>query len=328
MKIIHTRVSGWNDIHLDGVEHKYIPLCGYHPKRKNGKPAGDGIGAVATKKGIKLLYQAFHETKPDFFVRWVHLNFGEEELAKLKKISPNTIFVVGEGNYPNEVSRYVKKLRRYTDVVLLNSHFGYLKKQYEQMGVRAFTLWDGFYPSDYLFRQKKTHDVLFAGSNHFDGDDWKYQNGMFRYYLVKGMSEQIDNMLILGPRNEWQGLRNVKANRTHYPYIKTMISSKIILGCNHIEIPRYYTRRTIQALASGSMLLTKYIPGMEKDFKNREHLVWFHKMADSVDLVRYYLENEGERNRIAENGQTLANERHTWQSRFYQLVKILKKVAK
>lgn len=50
-------------------------------------------------------------------------------------------------------------------------------------------------------------------------------------------------------------------------------------------------------------------------FKNGEELVWFEDEADLVRKVRYYLEHDEERRRIAKNGQKKVRELHNYDAR-------------
>jgi len=82
--------------------------------------------------------------------------------------------------------------------------------------------------------------------------------------------------------------------------------------------------RTFEALATGSFLLTEWVPTLEELFENKKHLVWYKTMDEAVELAKYYLENEIEREMIATAGmqEVLAN--HTYEKRFEKILSIIK----
>jgi len=74
--------------------------------------------------------------------------------------------------------------------------------------------------------------------------------------------------------------------------------------------------RVFEALASGSMLLTERAEnGLLDLFTNRKHLVTYENDGEIVDLASYYLKNEEERERIAEEGRKLVIKEHTYDHR-------------
>jgi spore maturation protein CgeB len=54
---------------------------------------------------------------------------------------------------------------------------------------------------------------------------------------------------------------------------------------------------------------------MEEDFENHKDVVWFHTLGEGLDLIRYYLDHDAEREEIAWNGWRRAMEAHTFEHR-------------
>lgn len=70
--------------------------------------------------------------------------------------------------------------------------------------------------------------------------------------------------------------------------------------------------RVFEALSCGRCLLTDKInDGMEDFFEDRKHLVLYEN-SNLEELVRYFLENEEEREKIARNGQQEVHAHHTF----------------
>ena len=70
----------------------------------------------------------------------------------------------------------------------------------------------------------------------------------------------------------------------------------------------FTSNRTTKVLMSGAFLMIKRFSGIESIFTNHKHLVWFDTVSEALQLADYYLTNDCERERIANNGYTWAQE--------------------
>jgi spore maturation protein CgeB len=85
----------------------------------------------------------------------------------------------------------------------------------------------------------------------------------------------------------------------------------VVVGVNHInDVELYFSNRTFLTLASGGFHLTRYVPGLERMFRNREHLVWYHGEEECLRLIEYYLERPRLRRRIAAAGMDWVRRRY------------------
>ena len=81
--------------------------------------------------------------------------------------------------------------------------------------------------------------------------------------------------------------------------------------------------RVFEVMSCGTMLLTDKINnGINDLFKDRKHLVLYIE-EDIDELVQYYLENEDEREKIAQQGQKEVHERHTYDNRMDRMLSVL-----
>ena len=82
--------------------------------------------------------------------------------------------------------------------------------------------------------------------------------------------------------------------------------------------------RLYETLSMGKLLLTNR-KGSEPDifFKDGEHLAVYETPEELVEKARYYLENEGERLKVAKAGQRLVHEKHTYVDRMRFVIKTL-----
>ena len=98
-------------------------------------------------------------------------------------------------------------------------------------------------------------------------------------------------------------------------------SYKIHLNCNISNDINY---RTFETTGCGTFLLTNYTPGLEKLFDIGKEIVVYNDLNDLDNKVRYYLENEEEREKIAKAGYERSKKDHTYYERAKTLVNIIK----
>ncbi|MHB1651448.1 MAG: CgeB family protein [Desulfitobacteriaceae bacterium] len=105
----------------------------------------------------------------------------------------------------------------------------------------------------------------------------------------------------------------------HLPYtdLPTAYSSaKIVLGLHSVtDSPTMMSMRIFEALGCGAFCLTHYTPAVERYFQNHVHLVWSRHPDETPELVRYYLQREDLRQKIAKQGQEEVYRHHTYTQR-------------
>ncbi|MBN1850757.1 MAG: glycosyltransferase [Deltaproteobacteria bacterium] len=77
--------------------------------------------------------------------------------------------------------------------------------------------------------------------------------------------------------------------------------------------------RVFEALACGSMFLTNELPGEERIFQDRVHLVYYNE-ENLETLIQYYLDHEDEREAIAKQGHDEVLEKHTFEHRMDRII--------
>ena len=327
--VVYTRPRDWSltGYSSDKLDLIYVPISGENPVKRNGRPAGDGIGDVLTKAGVAKLLQTIREKQPQVFFHAIHAKVGEPILRQVRVLSPRTKIIVANGNDPNKVGGYVASHRAYVDAVLLNSQDPKVWKLYREAGFsenQVGVLYDGFELKDHPAPSKTTptFDCFFAGSNQVNEKGVHiYQNGRFRKQFIYRVRESF-KLDLHGHTHEW-GIPVSK--RLNYPqYYQSFHDARIAINVNHLELVRYYTRRTIHAGASGRLYVVKYIPGMEADFgENGEHLVWFNTIEQGLDRIDYYLQNEKLREETAARCRDLFLRKHTWRNRLEDFEKFV-----
>ena len=81
--------------------------------------------------------------------------------------------------------------------------------------------------------------------------------------------------------------------------------------------------RVFEVMATGSFLLTERVPGIEDLYENKKHLVLYDSLAEAIELTKYYLAHEEERNKIALAGMKETLAKHTYKHRILKMLKKL-----
>ena len=81
--------------------------------------------------------------------------------------------------------------------------------------------------------------------------------------------------------------------------------------------------RTFETTGCGTFLLTNYTPGLEKLFDIGKEIVVYNDLNDLDNKVKYYLENEEEREKIAKAGYERSKKDHTYFERSKKLIQII-----
>jgi spore maturation protein CgeB len=83
-------------------------------------------------------------------------------------------------------------------------------------------------------------------------------------------------------------------------------------------------QRVFEVLGSGAFLLTNRIDaraGLEDLFTDGKHLVIYENQEHLLELIRYYLDHDEERESIAAAGHKEALEKHTYDARVVDIIR-------
>lgn len=100
-------------------------------------------------------------------------------------------------------------------------------------------------------------------------------------------------------------------------------TSRINLNLTIRNIRSGIPLRVWDILAAGGFCITNFQLELPLYFENGVDLVWFEDERDLVAKVKYYLEHEDERRRIAYNGQQKVRKLHNYDSRLEVMEKII-----
>lgn len=89
-------------------------------------------------------------------------------------------------------------------------------------------------------------------------------------------------------------------------------SAKIVVNmCLNEDV----NMRVFEALASGALLITDHAVGLEDLFTDGQELVLYRSAEEALSLIRYYLDNDAAREKIAAAGQASALKYHSYERR-------------
>ncbi len=132
--------------------------------------------------------------------------------------------------------------------------------------------------------------------------------------------------------NGWDNVVPDKYIKGYFPYEKLPLlysSSKIILGLEWDNISETKTTgRPFEVLGCRTFFLTFRTKALLNMFTDRNHLALSDSPQETLELVHYYLNNDLERNKIAEEGQKEVYSRHTYYHRAGEFINILKPFIK
>jgi len=109
-----------------------------------------------------------------------------------------------------------------------------------------------------------------------------------------------------------------------YDMYRQLQRSKIALNI-HIDMAEQYAAnmRLYEATGVGTMLLTDWKTNLHELFEVGNEVVAYRSTEECVELVRYYLTHEDEREAIAQAGQKRTLSEHTYYHRMQELTEIL-----
>lgn len=183
--------------------------------------------------------------------------------------------------------------------------------------VKGHYLPAGVYDKECTYRSvAKKHDVIFVGSKKYH-PEWEY-----RPELLGWLSRTY------GDRFEHYGNGGIKQSVRGDELNKLYASTKVVIGdtlCIGFKYPDYWSDRVYETLGRGGFLIHPYIPGMEREFTDKEHLVFYEygNFAQLKELIDYYLENDEEREAIRQAGHKLVKEKYTYKHRWQTILKEL-----
>jgi hypothetical protein len=275
-----------------------------------------------TVQETNTLVDEFSKAQADIFIFTKEEQLTRSLLLKLKKVSPRTKFIMWYGDQRGYiVPEIIKERKNLLSALLITNADRQQFKIYNNFGIsNVFSFYHAFSPEEFFPRPevKEKYTVFFGGNNFKHG---KFPLSKFRLDFITEVNKKFKTV-VYGAG--WPFGAKQAVSRPDYA--KVICSAKLNLGVNHYDVVRYYDRRLFESMATGKLHITRYIPGMEKDFVNHKNIVWFNSIEEGIDQIGYYLKNDKERSKIGAQAACLMHKYHAWNTRAIQFVNIVKTI--
>lgn len=263
-------------------------------------------------------------SKCDLFV-WVHTHgwvtrgkYGMEEVLrrlKLKNIPTMTYHL--DLWFGLQRQKDLSRDAVYTDI----DHFFTVDRQMADW-FNKNTKVKGHYLPAGVFDQECTYDpqrlvneVVFVGTRRYH-QEWEYRPKLIQW-LERTYKSSFKHYGI-------GGLKSVRGADLNHLYAST----KVVVGdslCLNFDYPDYWSDRIYETLGRGGFLIHPLVPGLDKEFKDKEHVV-FYKYNDFKQLkslIDYYLSHDLEREKIRQAGHEFVKNNYTYKHRWQTILKEL-----
>ena len=220
-------------------------------------------------------------------------------IEELNKYAPTFYYFMD----PPTTSKIIKAKQYAKRCNYASATFTSVVNEFNEIGGNATQILEGV-DKGKKFNEKKTRDVIFVGSID------KKRKNIIEYIKNSGIEIEV-----FGPDTK-NG--PIYGDNLYREYAK----SKIIL--NIARKGGGFSLRVLEAMKSGSFLLSEYAQDIEVFFTKGKELDWFGSKEECVKKIKYYLENQKEREHIALKGENKVINKHTWNNQIKQIMEHVK----
>lgn len=166
-------------------------------------------------------------------------------------------------------------------------------------------------------------DIVFVG-NRYDTSNLEFPLAEERQEMIRFLQQTYTSRFRAFGLGQQGGMVMPAIEATIYN------ASKIAISHNNFERDGYTSDRTWRIIATGSLALLRWFPGIEEIFQKEVHCDWWKTFDELKNLIDYYLSDEKERKAVAEIGMNFVRENHTWKDRVCKIQEALQveKMAK
>lgn len=210
-------------------------------------------------------------------------------------------------------------------------------EDYKRIGANPIYFQEAANPQIYKpLNLNKSLDVTFVGSKYGDrvefinhltsnsihvnvfGSGWKYRP-------IKDTIKKIfkPQQVVFPKKSKYLVTGNIVSDKD---YVELYSKSKINIGFSSCGDTHKSGERILQirlrdfeAPMCGAFYITEYQPDIEEFFNVGKEIVCYYTKEDLVEKVKYYLNHDSEREKIAKAGYLRCLREHTWQQRFSKL---------
>lgn len=268
--------------------------------------------------------------QPDWI--WLQLQNSDvitaESLAKLEKELPRCVITHWCGDVRSEVSPYFASICKATHMTLV-ANCGFIPK-YMDAGARETryvphgldwnedVLWQPEWSPDF-----EVPEIVYCG-NHYGFD---MVGSEIREAAVRTLQKAGFDIGVVGRGWEGRGLKVVGHCKVKQQ-VQVYRKAKIALSVNHFpDLAGYHGDRTITAMASGTPVLQRWFPDLEREFHDGKDIVVFRNDKELVEKAKLLLEDESLRQTIGKAGRAEVLKFHTWFSRVLEVLPRVEEIS-
>ena len=165
----------------------------------------------------------------------------------------------------------------------------------------------------------KKYEVVFFGSYMAKGDRVEWMKEINKKFPIKIFSWNHEEWIKAG--------FDAEPAVYEHDLVWKIAESKIILGFNvNDHCWGYWSNRIGKTLTLGGFLLQRYVPGMELFL--RDGAEYFSSIDEACQKIDYYLNNNEEREKIADRGYQIGRDRFTSEARIKELMILIDRFKK
>lgn len=269
------------------------------------------------RKMLSDLRALMGRMQPTLFLSQIHNGeqIGGDDIRVLRRSYPATKFVNWNGDFwpENLITPSGIDLARAFDLQLIINLE--VLERYPALGVNGAYWQIGYEPDGIGHEPSERDDVVFLGS----GYSKDRRNFVKQVRSLNGFSFGLYGQ---GWPDGWAKGQNLYDFKSA---CKVYRGAKISLGDSQWPETGFVSNRVFQALAAGGAALAhQYFRDMDKLglIDGQTCIIW-NDVPELEQKIHHYLNNENERRRIAEAGEKLALERHSFDERVKELMTML-----
>lgn len=319
MKILQVDTfSAWNaQANCQGLFKAYSKVGQAH--QFDYRQIGRKHGAKAMNN---LLLAAALRIQPDI----IHFDKCEtvqgDTVRKIRSALPNAYLYHLYGDLRPTVQKYVADIGPHVNSTMFYYNDERMFAKHLKAGCNDCKFWfngtdpDVFYPRNVA----KQYDVVFFGNWQKAGSS----DTSGRMDCIRAIADAGFSAVVHGKK--WSKLKGYK-NITLRDFVDmeqfatACSKAHVSLGWNVINVNAYTSwRRLLNSMACGTMVLTRFFPGLQDIFKRNEHLAWFGCIDNCLEMLAYFWKEDELRERIARGGMEEVRRAHTWDHRVQQIL--------
>lgn len=260
--------------------------------------------------------RSIEKTKPDIilYTKWDRPTSLDKLFTRLKREGVMTVCWVFDlyWGYAREHQIHTRNFFK-SDYVFTTD--GGNHEKWKEAGVNHFCVRQGIYRDECFLPPESNlvaanakpyeHNVIFVGS-----ENPLYTERTERYRMV----EEAFNKVAWFGRSDTDEVRGTKLNEL---FAKT----KIVIGDSYYS-PNYWSNRIVETLGRGGFLIHQEVEGLKEEYP---YLVTYKRnnMTDLKNKIKYYIENNAEREKIAFANFQWVRDHYTMDKKCAELLNLL-----